>query len=589
MPKTDLILLHAPSVYDFRRKPVMYGPISDVVPSSQIFEMYPIGFMSLRGYLQKHGYSVRIINIALLMLHSRRFDAEKLIRSLHPMAFGIDLHWLVHAQGSLELARIVKKYHPDIPVIFGGLSSSFYHEELIRYPQVDFVLRGDSAEEPLRRLIEVVSGKQAPDTVPNLTWKKNGNVIVNDYSHVPADLDGVSFDYRTMMSSSALHLDLLGHLPFKGWLRYPIVAAMFCRGCVNDCVTCGGSSSAFRNFCARSSPAFRSPQLVAEDIGLIARYFNSPIILLGDIRQAGDEYAHTLLDHLKQLRVRNHIAFELFRPPPKEFLAAIAEAVPNFNIQVSPESHDESIRKAFGKKYDNASLERAIEQAFDVGCRRVDVFFMIGLPFQTPGSVRETVAYCGDLMARYGGGKSCRVQPYIAPLAPFLDPGSHVFNEPGKYGYTLIHKTLEEHRQALLSPSWKHALNYETEWMSRDEIVSSTYAAAAELNRLKLEHGLLSRREAAKIERRIELEKHIADEIDVLVGDDSAAARRPAGDDGTQQEEAARRIMHKYDFFGHTTICKKSEMNWPATFFGFRALRIVRGTLAEMLEKVSLK
>jgi hypothetical protein len=31
--KTDLVLLHAPSVYDFRKRVVMHGPIADAVPS----------------------------------------------------------------------------------------------------------------------------------------------------------------------------------------------------------------------------------------------------------------------------------------------------------------------------------------------------------------------------------------------------------------------------------------------------------------------------------------------------------------------------------------------------------------------------
>ena len=46
MSQPDLILLHPPSAYDFRRKTMLYGPISDVIPSSPIFEMYPIGFTS---------------------------------------------------------------------------------------------------------------------------------------------------------------------------------------------------------------------------------------------------------------------------------------------------------------------------------------------------------------------------------------------------------------------------------------------------------------------------------------------------------------------------------------------------------------
>ncbi len=91
------------------------------------------------------------------------------------MAFGIDLHWLPHAQGSLELAKVVKKLHPSIPVIFGGLSSSFFYEELIGYPQVDFVVRGDSAEEPVLRLMQRIKAKGTFEDIPNLSWKdKNG-------------------------------------------------------------------------------------------------------------------------------------------------------------------------------------------------------------------------------------------------------------------------------------------------------------------------------------------------------------------------------------------------------------------------------
>src|SRR5659263_107069 len=61
----DLIFLHAPSVYDFRKKSIVYGPVSDLVPSTPIFEMYPVGFSSISHYLRKHDLHVRIINIAL--------------------------------------------------------------------------------------------------------------------------------------------------------------------------------------------------------------------------------------------------------------------------------------------------------------------------------------------------------------------------------------------------------------------------------------------------------------------------------------------------------------------------------------------
>jgi hypothetical protein len=39
--RRDLILLHAPALYDFRLHPTFLGPVADAVPSTTIFEMYP--------------------------------------------------------------------------------------------------------------------------------------------------------------------------------------------------------------------------------------------------------------------------------------------------------------------------------------------------------------------------------------------------------------------------------------------------------------------------------------------------------------------------------------------------------------------
>jgi B12-binding domain/radical SAM domain protein len=560
--KTDLILLHAPSVYDFRKTPILHGPVSDVVPSTQVFEMYPIGFMTILSHLQQHGLSVRIINVALKMLRSRRFDAEKMIKSLKPAAFGLDLHWMVHTQGALELARIIKSHHPDVPVIFGGLSSSYYHEELIQYPQVDYVVRGDSTEEPLRQLLTAIKGGCTFEHVANLTWKDGAAVRVNSMEHVPATLDDVSFDYRNIMKSCVTHLDLFGHLPFKAWFKYPIVAALSCRGCVHNCAICGGSASAYKNLCARKAPAYRDPELMARDMAVISRHIRAPIIVLGDILQAGREYAEKFLGALEREKMPNHVAFEFFSPPDDDLLGMIAGAVPRFNIQISPESHDERVRRAFGRAYGNDTFERFIAEALRVGCRRIDVFFMIGIPEQTVDSVRKTVEYCGELLRKYGD----RVHPFISPLAPFLDPGSRAFEKPEEHGYRLFYRSLEEHRKALLEPSWKFTLNYDTKWMSRDELVEVTYEAALKLNQLKLEYNQLSRKEAAVISDRIAKERNLMMEIDrIAVEADEEAGKAKIGE-----------LVSGFKTRGPATICRKTEMNWPVGLIRFNPFRIVR-------------
>jgi len=194
------------------------------------------------------------------------------------------------------------------------------------------------------------------------------------------------------------------------------------------------------------------------------------------------------------------LTLELFTPATADFLQRVGDALPNFSLEISLESHDEEVRRAFGKHYSNEAVERTIESAYSAGCRRLDIYFMIGLPKQTRMSVMDTVAYCGELLDRYG--QDGKLHLFVSPLAPFLDPGSMAFEEPERHGYRIFHRTLDEHRRALLSPSWKDVLNYETEWMRREDIVLSSYESSLELNRTKLRHGLLSSQEVAQAEER---------------------------------------------------------------------------------------
>ena len=515
MSRPDFVILHPPSVYDFRRGLKLYGPVSEVVPSTPIFEMYPFGFATIASFLQQEGFRTRIVNLALRMMNDPSFDAETFIASLHPQAFGIGLHWLCHAQGALETAKLVKRQHPDVPVIMGGFSASYYHEELIEYPEVDYVLSGDSTERPLSQLLTALRDGTDPDEVPNLTWRDGeGKVRVNPLSHVPETVGLRPIDQAFMVRTVLRDRDLAGYLPFRDWLEFPMGAGITCRGCTHNCITCGGSEYAFQRYLGREKPAFRPPEALADDVRNIRGLGKGFLIVVGDIRQAGMDYARRFLDSVAVLR--DPITLELFTPASEDFLRQVGEAMPNFALEISLESHDPVVRQAFGKHYSNEAVERTIEAAFAAGCKRVDIYFMIGLPKQTRQSVRDTVAYCEELLERYG--EEGRVHPFISPLAPFLDPGSLAFEQPERYGYRIFHRTLEEHRRALLQPHWRDVLNYETKWMTREDIVLSSYEASLELNRIKLRHGLMSAEEVAQAEERttkalelIELLDHLAE------------------------------------------------------------------------------
>jgi len=225
------------------------------------------------------------------------------------------------------------------------------------------------------------------------------------------------------------------------------------------------------------------------------------------------------------------------------------------------------VRKASGKYYSNEALENTISYALQAGCQRLDVFFMIGLPKQTPESVMDTIEYCNYLLNKFGKDK--RLSPFISPLAPFLDPGSPAFEHPQRYGYRLLFRTLEEHRQALMAPSWKYTLNYETEWMNRHQIAEVTYKAGLHLNRLKAKHGLIPNEVAQATEHRIVTAVEMLHRIDRIIAE---------GGNPDQDEELSRlkRILSEVSM---STMCHKKELELPTPFIKLKVMPALRSLL----------
>lgn len=547
----DLVLLHPPSVYDFRESRSFFGPISDVIPSTPVFEMYPLGLTTIAARLEQEGFNVRILNIAYRMLRNPDYDAEAEIARLDPMLFGIDLHWLPHAHGALELARIVKKHHPATPVVLGGLSSSYYHRELAERPEVDLVMRGDSTEEPMVRLMHALHRGEPLDDVPNLTWKRDGIVVENDLSHVPASLDGIALpNYLYVIRSVFKYGSLASVVPYLSWLDYPITALLTSRGCSLDCAVCGGSCASYRRICNRESPAFRSPDALVEDVRQIRRFSRAPIFLVHDLRHGGEEYAYGFLDRLAAAGGHDEMIFELFFPAGDDWFAAIRRAVPKYSLELTLESQDERLRRLNGKfPCSNAEIEATIESALRNGAGRIDVFFMVGIPHQTYDDAVGCVEYARHLLDRFGADG--RLWFFVAPLAPFLDPGSPAFEDPDRFGYRLRRRTLEDHRRALTLPTWKHILNYDSTAMTREEIVAATYDATERLARLMAERGVITPEAAADLIERIEASRAAIAEIDGILAlpdgperdDRLARARQRLGDLRKQQAEPIKNAL----------------------------------------------
>jgi len=567
---SDIIFLHAPSVYDFRKKPIFYGPVSDVIPSSPVFECYPIGFMTISSHLEAAGFKTRIVNIAVQMLKSDTFDVEKRIRSLDANVFAIDLHWMPHAHGAIELAKIVKKYHPDSKIEFGGFTSSYFWEELIQRPEVDLIMRGDTTEIPTVMMMEALSkGSEDLSDIPNLVWKdKEGRVHNNGITYSLDSLDEVIFDYGDMIKCVMRTMDIKGALPWYGWDKKPLTSVFTVRGCSLNCAECGGSHFANDKVVCRKTPAYRSPERLAEDLENIQHYLKSPVFIVGDLRQHSMGYAERFLKEVKDRRIENHVVIELFNGANADYFKSVDKAFEGgWSIEFSPDSYDEEVRMALGKGYTNENIERTVEAAFTNGCNRMDMFYMNGLPFQTIESAINSAKASKKLWSLVN--KEDRLFIYNAPFAPFVDPGSRVFEDPERWGYKLYARTLEEHRQRLDNPSWKYVLSYETKWMNRDDIAEVSYDAANVLATMEFESGRISKETLDSRKERTETARTLMHDIDVIMRI-------------TDKEERERKLWEtKERSIGlvNSTICNKNDLDWDTGSIYTNGFRVVSGLM----------
>ena len=481
--KADLLLLHPTAFFDFRNRRDVYFPFlstSGNIPITPLYEQFPIGFKSLQRYLIKQGHSVKIINLSTIMLRYPRINIDNLLKAFNVKLIGIDLHWMIHVQGSLAIAKRIKEFHPHTPIIFGGISSTYYAEQLIHYSFIDMVMRGYDVHKPMNQLLLAIKEDAYLKRVPNLLWKsKEGEIIDNSFSFTHQTFGcGIDWESRIQEYNDKT-------LPISELI------SVYNTGCFHNCGWCGGAAESFRriNRCSHGYAKKSRGELFYEfnsiknlkNIGNYHYYANS-------FYNESPKRAAFILDRVRKLNFKS-VAYEQYYLPLDKIVKQMAQTSKNTIITLSPDSHDLAVAKASGRGvYNNEELEGWLEKAFKYGISQVDIWYFIGLPLQDEKSVMGTVDYCHRILKLF---KSRKINPMICPMIPFLDPGSKFFEYPEQHGYHLFYRTVEEHRRAMEQASIINRVNYETKWLSRSDLVYTGFKAVRQLMELKGIEGFL--------------------------------------------------------------------------------------------------
>lgn len=483
----DAVLIHPPSFFDFRTQPIFPGPVAYTVGGSTTqFIMPPVGMLSIAEYLERNGYKARVDNVAERMMADPEFDVEKFLTGLEAKVYSIGLHWCVHAQGAVEIARLCKRLHPGALVILGGLTSTVFHEEIIeKYAFIDGVLRGE-AEKPFVQLMGALDGQGDFNGVPNFTFRDpQGSVKVTPIMTPDADLDEYEFT-RLDLLQPLKSIFVPGQLP--SWV-VPV-----CRGCLHNCVSCGGSAYSYRTHLGREKPAFRSPEKIVQDLKKLSQQGVELVFLFQDPRMGGRDYWLQLMRTLQNEKIGlRQLTMEIFSPVDEEFMQELSKISIPIVLTISPESGVDTVRGLHGRKYTNEALFKTFELCKRYGIR-LGSFSMLALAHDTQETIKETWK-SWDVITTWNREHQVPVDYAFGPML-LLDPGSLGFDRPASYGYKLVFKDLEDFVEGMSLPSWHQWISYETKFLNREQIAQLTIDSLEYSINLREKCGYLRKQDA---------------------------------------------------------------------------------------------
>ena len=377
-----------------------YYPISET-PSP------PLGLAYLGAALEQAGTQVKILDYVVYPY--RRDALESVLKEFKPHVAGATAVSMTfdHAE---QILKDVKTSDPQVLTVMGGPHVTFYAQETLEtFAELDVVVIGEG-EETLVELLRAVKCARDFDTVSGIAYRVGSKIKSTAKRERIKNLDTLPLPAR--------HLLPLGRYRALG-LPMSITTS---RGCPYQCIFCVGRKM------VGARVRYHSADRVAAELQYLANLKFHQISIADDLFTANQNHCLAVCEEiLKKNFKTNWTAFARVDTVSERLLSKMKSAgctAVSFGI----ESANPAILNTIKKGITVQQARDAVRKCLRVGIRPY-ASFILGLPGETPETIKETSAFAANLQQEglaYG----------FHILTPF--PGTEVREQNKRLGIRIL-------------------------------------------------------------------------------------------------------------------------------------------------------
>jgi len=369
----------------------------------------PLGVSYVAAAFEAAGCNVKIMDYIV-----SRYTPEKLknaIDAFEPDVIGatsVTMNFPVAA----GIMRTAKKHRPSVVTVMGGPHVSFDAENtLATCPEIDLLVIGEG-ERTIMELVPRLADRNAWPDIAGLAFREEGGIVVTRPRELIDDLDSIPMPARHLLPMSRYNA-----------LGFP-VSIITSRGCPNSCIFCQGRRMVGKKV------RYRTVEHVMDEIERILAYGISRINIADDLFTSNKARVCGLCGEI----IRRGFdfkwsAFSRVNTVDREILEIMREAGCD-SISFGIESGNPEMLKRIRKGITLEQARNAVRLCGETGIL-AHASFMVGLPGETPETLRDTREFSRSLGIPHG----------YHFLAPF----------PG----TTVRERIEEYDLEILTDDWE--------------------------------------------------------------------------------------------------------------------------------------